>query len=499
MLDVIVLIAMAVTATAFAAGLTVHSGVAMIPSVIAAAALYLVMAASYLMLSRQTKATPVTSRLQELEAAMEIIDGDLQRIDRVEDDVARLDLLNDRVERLDQAVSTIAPGEFTGSLARNDDFTAKFEQVHARIENLRTDLEGEVRNQRDKIAGDLRALEAVIKQISNELSATSAAAPLSGPPEVGPTPFIATAPEVAPVEVVEEVVAIYGRGAEEPVPVQEEVVPEEAVALPTGSLLEQAMLTVLNDAIEGGRVDLYLQPIVALPERKLRYYEGYTRLRTSDDEIVMPRDYLPVAETAGLMPIVDNVLLVKSVQLLRKLRSDSRVKGVFCNISVQSLLDRDFFPELVEFMEENSGLSESLVFEVSQPAILGLTRGRARCPRYSGRARLRLLARSCRRSRCRFRRAARPRIPFRQDRRHDLPARHEGEGGSAARLRHEGLPRSLRPQIDHREGRGRGRRGEAARLRRRACPGLSVRRAQGDEPAACARARRRRRGLIAVL
>lgn len=375
MLDVIVLIAMAVTATAFAAGLTVHSGVAMIPSVIAAAALYLVMAASYLMLSRQTKATPVTSRLQELEAAMEIIDGDLQRIDRVEDDVARLDLLNDRVERLDQAVSTIAPGEFTGSLARNDDFTAKFEQVHARIENLRTDLEGEVRNQRDKIAGDLRALEAVIKQISNELSATSAAAPLSGPPEVGPTPFIATAPEVAPVEVVEEVVAIYGRGAEEPVPVQEEVVPEEAVALPTGSLLEQAMLTVLNDAIEGGRVDLYLQPIVALPERKLRYYEGYTRLRTSDDEIVMPRDYLPVAETAGLMPIVDNVLLVKSVQLLRKLRSDSRVKGVFCNISVQSLLDRDFFPELVEFMEENSGLSESLVFEVSQPAILGLTRG----------------------------------------------------------------------------------------------------------------------------
>ena len=318
MLDVIVLIAMAVTATAFAAGLTVHSGVAMIPSVIAAAALYLVMAASYLMLSRQTKATPVTSRLQELEAAMEIIDGDLQRIDRVEDDVARLDLLNDRVERLDQAVSTIAPGEFTGSLARNDDFTAKFEQVHARIENLRTDLEGEVRNQRDKIAGDLRALEAVIKQISNELSATSAAAPLSGPPEVGPTPFIATAPEVAPVEVVEEVVAIYGRGAEEPVPVQEEVVPEEAVALPTGSLLEQAMLTVLNDAIEGGRVDLYLQPIVALPERKLRYYEGYTRLRTSDDEIVMPRDYLPVAETAGLMPIVDNVLLVKSVQLLRQ-------------------------------------------------------------------------------------------------------------------------------------------------------------------------------------
>ncbi len=93
----------------------------------------------------------------------------------------------------------------------------------------------------------------------------------------------------------------------------------------------------------------------------------------------MPRDYLPVAERERLMPIVDNVLLVKSVQFLRRLRSDSRVKGVFCNISMQSLLDPDFFPELVEFMEENSGLSGSLVFEVSQPGLIGLTRGELSC------------------------------------------------------------------------------------------------------------------------
>ncbi len=382
MLDVIVLIAMAVTATAFAAGLTVHSGVALMPSVIAGAALYLVMAASYLMISRQTRSTPVASRLQEVEEALEIIDSDLQRIDRVEDDVARLDLLNDRVERLDQAVSTIGTNEFGGSLPRNDDFAAEFEQVHARIEGLRADLEGEARNQRDKIAGDLQALEGLIKQITREASVTAAAvaqAEAAGQAApASPSRVVGSAePDRGPSGVASETVAVYDLGAEDedPMLVQQEVVQEEAVALPSASLLEQAMLTVLNDAIEGGRVDLYLQPIVTLPERKLRYYEGLTRVRTTDDEIVMPRDYLPIAERAGLMPIVDNVLLVKSVQLLRRLRSGSRVKGVFCNISVQSLLDRDFFPELVEFLEENSGLSESLVFEVNQPAIMGLTRG----------------------------------------------------------------------------------------------------------------------------
>jgi cyclic-di-GMP phosphodiesterase, flagellum assembly factor TipF len=57
---------------------------------------------------------------------------------------------------------------------------------------------------------------------------------------------------------------------------------------------------------------------------------------------------------------------------LRRLGANSPIKGVFCNISVKTLLDAEFFPELVEFMEENAGLSESLIFEVSQPAILSL-------------------------------------------------------------------------------------------------------------------------------
>jgi cyclic-di-GMP phosphodiesterase, flagellum assembly factor TipF len=379
MLDVIVLIAMVVTAAAFAAGLVMHSGVALIPGVIAGAALYLVMAASYLMISRQTKATPVTNRLQELEEALEIIDSDLQRIDRVEDDVARLDLLTDRVERLDQTVSAIGGGDIGVSPGRDGELAAAFEQVHARIEGLRSDLEGEARSQRDKIAGDLRMLEGMIKELSRELAATATTTKVETVMETAPlvaSPGFISDVRPEPVdEIKTETFAVYDIEDAEPVLVEEEIIAHRAEAEPASG----DMLNVLNDAIEHGRVDLYLQPIVTLPERKLRYYEGYTRVRTASDEIVMPRDYLPAAERERLMPIVDNVLLVKSVQLLRRLRSDSRVKGVFCNISIQSLLDPDFFPELVEFIEENSGLSESLVFEVSQPGILGLTRGELSC------------------------------------------------------------------------------------------------------------------------
>jgi cyclic-di-GMP phosphodiesterase, flagellum assembly factor TipF len=401
MLDVIVLIAMAVTALAFAVGLIVQSGIAQIPALIAAAALYLVMAASYLMLARGARPTASSDRLNEVEAALEIIDKDMQRIDRVEDDVSRLDLLADRVERLDQALSEYAATAPIGGVGRSDQVSNEFDEVHAKIDAVRADLEREARTQREKIAGDLRALESLIRQLSRELIAAPAEAspPASAPPmPPRPAPVVSRAPEpvVQKIEFEDEIEDEFEEALDQevevpPSPVAEEetilVVEEEEILAPREDVPvaeeidetviaprvgDNEMLEIVSQAIEAGRVDLYLQPTVTLPDRRPRYFEALTRIRTRTDELILPGSYLQVAETSGMMPLIDNVLLVKSVQTLRRLGPDSRVKGVFCNISVKTLLDPEFFPELVEFMEENTGLSESLIFEVSQPGILAL-------------------------------------------------------------------------------------------------------------------------------
>ena len=50
---------------------------------------------------------------------------------------------------------------------------------------------------------------------------------------------------------------------------------------------DRAQVTALIvSAIEGNRVDLYLQPVVSLPQRKVRFYEALTRLRTEDGPVV---------------------------------------------------------------------------------------------------------------------------------------------------------------------------------------------------------------------
>ncbi len=456
-LDTVVLIAMAITAAAVAAGLIVQTGIATIPAIIAATALYMVMAASYLTLGRGSgrAAEGGTERLHEIEQALEVIDGDLQRIDRVEDELGRVGLLSERVDQLDRALSERPPLGAVQESAQPQQLTADLEDVHTKIESLRADLQSETRSQREKISRDLRQLESLIVKLAGEL--TARAAPIPAPAaasaapaaaqsrspapfaaevkaaleesleepkpapkisaaeplelsEPSPPPKLAVAlkeedfaadfsydeiagvgsaasetPKVEPVEVAEEALELAEDAADsdaEEIDLVAEVTeatvadtPAEEAAAVTAATAEPGMRETLRQAIEGSRIDLYLQPTVTLPERKLRYYEGYTRIRNAADELVLPGAYIPVAEDAGVVPLIDNVLLVKSVQVLRRLKPQSRLKGIFCNISMKSLLDPDYFPELVEFMEENAGLSESLVFEVSQKAMDGLSRG----------------------------------------------------------------------------------------------------------------------------
>ena len=404
LLDVVVLIAMAVIATAFAAGLIINSGIDMMAGAIAGAALFVVMASSHYVITRQARSATVAGRLDELEDALVVLDGDLQRIDQVEDDVARLDLLTDRVERLDQAISEYggaAPATgVSGPVVER--LTQDVEQLRGRLDVLRTDFAAQTRAQRDEIGAELKSLEGLIKDLSRELMAASPAFAAASTEDLTETSEIPLRLEerlervslaelgdqpAGDDDAIDELAADDTLAGEtvvvteqtvvfvtEPAPVADEVVVivSEPAEAPADIAPGDAMLRDLRDAIEGNRIDLYLQPIVTLPDRKLRFYDASTRVRTGDDAFMAPGDYLELAEREHLMPRIDNVMLVKCVQLLRRLGPESRLKGVFCNLSAQSLLDHDFFPELVEFMEENSTLADNLTFQLSQRAVLDI-------------------------------------------------------------------------------------------------------------------------------
>ncbi|MET3663482.1 EAL domain-containing protein [Caulobacter sp. 1776] len=128
------------------------------------------------------------------------------------------------------------------------------------------------------------------------------------------------------------------------------------------------MLQVVQDALAENRVDLYLQPIVSLPQRRTVFYESFSRLRDETGRVMMPAEYLAVAEPEGLMTAIDNLLLFRCVQIVRRLAKQDRKVGIFCNISLASLGDESFFPQFLEFMQGNKDLAGAVIFELGQAA-----------------------------------------------------------------------------------------------------------------------------------
>ena len=134
----------------------------------------------------------------------------------------------------------------------------------------------------------------------------------------------------------------------------------------------EAAVALVREAIESDRIDLHLQPVVTLPQRKVRFYEAMARLRTADGEIVLPADFLPIAEAGGLMPQLDNAVLFRCVQVLRRLLAKNREIGLFCNISATTLGDPGVFPQIIEFLDANRTLGPSLLLEFKQSAYRAL-------------------------------------------------------------------------------------------------------------------------------
>ena len=130
--------------------------------------------------------------------------------------------------------------------------------------------------------------------------------------------------------------------------------------------LSRGPIDVVREALLENRVDLHLQPIVQLPQRKTVFYEGFTRLKDANGRLILPQEFIPAAEEAGLMSTIDNVLLFRCVQIVRKLQKSDRRVGIFCNISPNALGDEQFFPQFLDFMRENRDLSGAVIFELPQ-------------------------------------------------------------------------------------------------------------------------------------
>ena len=132
------------------------------------------------------------------------------------------------------------------------------------------------------------------------------------------------------------------------------------------------ILGAVKSAVDENRIDIYLQPMVTLPQRKVRFYEAVTRLRDDKDQILAADDFISVAEAAGLVGRIDHMVMLKCVQVLRRLMVRNKEVGVFCNVAAATLGNPTTFAQCLDFLEANRALAPSFVLEFKQSTFRNL-------------------------------------------------------------------------------------------------------------------------------
>jgi cyclic-di-GMP phosphodiesterase TipF (flagellum assembly factor) len=229
----------------------------------------------------------------------------------------------------------------------------------AAFENDAGNLERRVKIAADPLTSEIGELGTLVKNLAETVAAHETR--IAKLASAAPSPLTETpAPAVSQT-------ALPGQIHDQPEPKLEQSANGQGGGPFRGKSSEE-IVAIIREAVDANRIELYLQPILTLPQRKVRYYESMTRLRTADGALVLPADFLKHAENAGLMPKIDNLMLFLCVKVLRRLLLKNREIGLFCNIAISTLTDPEFFPQFSQFMEANRALAPSLMLELSQDA-----------------------------------------------------------------------------------------------------------------------------------
>jgi cyclic-di-GMP phosphodiesterase, flagellum assembly factor TipF len=126
------------------------------------------------------------------------------------------------------------------------------------------------------------------------------------------------------------------------------------------------VLAAIRSAVDENRIDIYLQPMVTLPQRKVRFYEAVTRLRDDKDQVLVAEDFIGVAESSGMIGRIDHMVMLRCIQGLRRLMVRNKEVGVFCNVAAATLANGATFSQCLDFLEANRALAPSFVLEFKQ-------------------------------------------------------------------------------------------------------------------------------------
>lgn len=134
-----------------------------------------------------------------------------------------------------------------------------------------------------------------------------------------------------------------------------------------GALDSLSLMRELPGAIRSGEMFMQYQPKVHVRRQEVASVEALVRWNHPRHGLILPGDFIPVAEQAGLIGALTIWTLDRVIADQRVLASDGHILPIFINISGVLLADRHFVDRACAIVRESGA---KLGFEITETAVI---------------------------------------------------------------------------------------------------------------------------------
>ncbi|WP_462322513.1 putative bifunctional diguanylate cyclase/phosphodiesterase [Halochromatium sp.] len=116
------------------------------------------------------------------------------------------------------------------------------------------------------------------------------------------------------------------------------------------------------EAMEAGRLRLFYQPLMALPQRAIWRAEGLLRIELADGRLASPNEFIPVAERTGLINAIDRWVIDEAIRVL----AEHPHLSLGVNLSAKALADPSIDDELADLLQRSQVNPQRLTLEITE-------------------------------------------------------------------------------------------------------------------------------------
>lgn len=137
-------------------------------------------------------------------------------------------------------------------------------------------------------------------------------------------------------------------------------------------------IEAIQHALKEDKFFLVFQPIVSLHGDTYENYEVLLRLQSENNTEILPEQFLPAADHAGLLPEIDRWVIEQAMRQLKSKQSNNCQTKFFIKLTGASLCDNHLLPWISTQIKGQRLPGDSIVFELDEAsAVMHLTQAKA--------------------------------------------------------------------------------------------------------------------------